>query len=128
MIGCCGNLEKQGEKMQVDIGVGDFCDRHSILSLKKMKRLPVDNELRQYTETKPDDEFYNYFYHILQSVNSQLWDLEDRKRKDVERYSHEESDVAFVITQLNDLRSEVKKRIDNFYEGDIKEVKSYEVH
>ena len=57
-----------------------------------------------------------------------MWDLEDRKRIGVERYSTEESDVAFIITQLNDLRSEVKKRIDNFYEGDIKEVKSYEVY
>lgn len=114
--------------MQVDIGVGDFCDRHSILSLKKLKRLPVDNELKQYIDSKPDDNFYDYFYNILQSVNSQLWDLEDRKRKEVERYSNDESDVAYIITQLNDLRSEVKKRIDNFYEGDIKEVKSYEVY
>ena len=128
MIGCYGNLDKQGGKMQVDIGVGDFCDRHSILSLKKLKRLPVDNELKQYIDEKPDDTFYDYFYNILQSVNSQLWDLEDRKRKEVERYSHDESDVAYIITQLNDLRSEVKKRIDNFYEGDIKEVKSYEVY
>ena len=47
------------------------------------------------------------------------------KRKDVERYSKKEYDTAFLITQLNDLRHETKKRIDIYFKSDFTEKKSH---
>ena len=61
----------------------------------------------------------------MTSINEQLWDLEDLKRKGVERFSKEESDTAFLITQINDLRHETKKRIDTFFGSNFTEKKSH---
>ena len=43
----------------------------------------------------------------------------------MERYSKEESDTALLITQLNDLRHETKKRIDIYFQSEITEKKSH---
>ena len=68
--------------------------------------------------------FIKVLYNLYQR-HSELWDLEDVKRKGVERYSKEESDVAFLITQLNDLRHETKKRIDIYFKSEFTERKSH---
>jgi len=107
------------------VSIGDFMDRHSILSIKHNYGLDVNSELDQYNRECPQDEQYDMFMEILYSVNNQLWLLEDMKRKGVERYSQEESDVAFMITSLNDLRHETKKRVDLYFKSDITEKKSH---
>ena len=43
----------------------------------------------------------------------------------LKRYSKKESDIAFLITQLNDLRHETKKRIDAYFGSDFTEMKSH---
>jgi len=114
--------------MKIEISMGDFCDRHSILEIKQQKGLEVSKELQQYQLSKPrNDVNYTHYISILHSINSQLWDLEDRKREHVERYSKEESDTAFMITQLNDIRARVKKAIDKFYKSTITEMKSHKL-
>ena len=110
-------------KVTIEISVGDYIDRHSILVIKQEKGLDVNLELEQYNIL--DDVNYFYFLNIMKAINLQLWDLEDRKRKGVERYSNDESNVAFLITQLNDLRHETKKRIDVFYNSELTERKSH---
>ena len=110
-------------KVTIEISVGDYIDRHSILVIKQEKGLNVELELEQYNIL--DDVNYFYFLNIMKAINLQLWDLEDRKRKGVERYSNDESNVAFLITQLNDLRHETKKRIDVFYNSELTERKSH---
>lgn len=110
-------------KVTIEISVGDYIDRHSILVIKQEKGLDVELELEQYNIL--DDVNYFYFLNIMKAINLQLWDLEDRKRKGVERYSNDESNVAFLITQLNDLRHETKKRIDVFYNSELTERKSH---
>lgn len=107
------------------VSQGDFIDRHSILIIKDSNGLDVKQELLQYAEQVDDDPAYNYYLKIIISVNKQLWELEDRKRKEVERYSKEESDVSFLITQLNDLRHQVKKAADRYFNSAITEKKSH---
>ena len=110
-------------KIAINVSIGDYVDRHSILVIKQEKGLNVKDEIEQYQEL--DEINYNYFLNIIKAINLQLWDLEDRKRKKVERYTSEESDVAYLITMLNDLRHETKKRIDMFYNSDLTERKSH---
>jgi len=111
--------------MEVKISMGDFVDRHTILDIKNDNELDVSIELDFYEANCHKDKFYMYYFNTLKTINSQLWDLEDRKRKDVERYTEEESDVAFIITSLNDLRHETKKRIDQFFKSEMTEKKSH---
>ena len=113
-------------KIATAISVGDYLDRLSILKIKKEKGLDVENELTNYHHRLIDlDDGHNYYLNIIKAINLQLWDLEDAKRKDVERYSKKESDTAFLITQLNDLRHETKKRIDIYFGSDFTEKKSH---
>ena len=65
------------------------------------------------------------FINAVGVANTQNFSVGDRKRKKVERYTSEESDVAYLITMLNDLRHETKKRIDMFYNSDLTERKSH---
>ena len=112
--------------IQIKTSVGDFLDRWSILLIKEQKGLDVEKELSDYTKNlKPDFQDWGYYLRILEAINGELWELEDVKRKVVDRYSRHESDVAFRITQLNDLRHETKKRIDIFFNSDFTEKKSH---
>lgn len=109
--------------MQVDVSIGEYLDKYSILKIKEEKGLDVKNELDQYKMIF--DAGFDYYLNVMMAINSQLWDLEDIKRFGVERYSKEESDTAFLITQLNDLRHETKKRIDAYFKSEITEKKSH---
>jgi len=113
-------------KLTIETSVADFLDRWSILLIKLDKGLDVDKELVNYAgKIKKHEPAHDYYLNIIKAINLQLWDLEDRKRKVVERYSKEESDVAFLITQLNDLRHETKKRIDIYFQSEFTERKSH---
>lgn len=112
--------------MQIEVSVGEFIDKMSILQIKVDNGLDVLLELQQYQSYDVvDQDGFEYYLNILKSINNQLWNLEDRKRKKVNRYSREESDVAFLITQLNDLRFRVKKSADMFFNSNISEEKSH---
>jgi len=113
--------------MKVEISIGDFFDRMSILSIKNDHGLAVEKELKVYAEQANQFEEFAFarYFNIIKSVNKQLWELEDKKRKGVERYSTEESDVAFMITELNDLRHKVKQAIDRYFKSEFTEEKSH---
>ena len=113
-------------KVEIEMSVGDYLDRLSILKIKEEKGLDVKEELQYYHHRLITlDDGHDYYLNIIKVINLQLWDLEDAKRKGVERYSKKESDTAFLITQLNDLRHEIKKRIDVYFGSDFTEKKSH---
>ncbi len=74
--------------IQIKTSVGDFLDRWSILLIKEQKGLDVEKELSDYTKNlKPDFQDWGYYLRILEASNGELWELEDVKRKVVDRYS-----------------------------------------
>tara|TARA_B100000683_G_C12043411_1_gene371353 strand:- start:53 stop:388 length:336 start_codon:yes stop_codon:yes gene_type:complete len=109
--------------IKINISVGEYIDKYSILKIKQEKGLDVSEELKQYEPMLYAG--FDYYLNIMIAINSQLWELEDTKRKGVMRYSKEESDTAYLITQLNDLRHETKKRIDIYFGSEITEKKSH---
>ena len=115
-------------KINTSISAGDFLDRLSILEIKKQKGLNVDNELNGYLVNIKEFEQVGFeaYKSILKQINQQLWILEDIKRTSVERYSTQYSNVSTLITQLNDLRYQTKKKIDVYFESEITEMKSHE--
>jgi len=112
------------DSITIEISIAEYIDRFSILLIKEEKGLDVSKELAQYESM--DLMFYGFDHYlgVMRAINEELWDLEDYKRKGVERFSREESDTAFLITQLNDLRHETKKRIDIYFNSEITEKKS----
>ena len=116
-------------KFEGPISAGDFLDRMSILEIKLEKGLNVSSELEFYNTQKElfETRGLKYYSKILKSINISLWELEDDKRKSVKRYTEEYSDVSTLITQLNDLRYQTKKRIDVYFKSEIAEQKSHEI-
>ena len=120
-------LEEVFMKITTPISVGDFIDRLSILEIKSQKGLKVDLELEEYKKSLHLFEKLGIesFKSILHQINEKLWDLEDSKRTQSTRYTIEYSNISTLITQLNDLRYQVKKKADVYFESEISELKSH---
>jgi hypothetical protein len=114
-------------KLMIEVSVGDFLDRLSILRIKQEHGLDVAEELSQYEKSL--DQFdvigFDHYMSLFLSINSRLWMLEDQKRKFSERTSEDYSSVAELITQLNDLRFAIKKKADSYFKSSISEKKSH---
>ncbi len=114
-------------KLMIEVSVGDFIDRLSILEIKKDHGLDVAEELSQYSKSINhfDQIGFDHYKNLFLAINSRLWILEDQKRKFTERTSEEYSSVSELITQLNDLRFAIKKKADAFFKSAINEKKSH---
>lgn len=119
--------------MQIEISIAEIIDKLTILSIKKDKISDPDklnniekefdylssvvNELR----IEPDD------IHKLLDVNKLLWNIEDKIR-DKERnqiFDDEFIQLARNVYITNDMRAEIKKKINVKYLSDFVEEKSY---
>ena len=114
-------------KLMIEVSVGDFIDRLSILEIKKDHGLDVAEELSQYTKSFDlfDQIGFDHYKNLFLAINSRLWILEDQKWKFTERSSEEYSSVSELITQLNDLRFAIKKKADAYFKSAISEKKSH---
>jgi hypothetical protein len=114
-------------KLMIEVSVGDFIDRLSILEIKLQHGLNVDQELQQYSKLQLELEElgFGHYKNLLFSINSRLWLLEDQKREFTDRNSETYANVAELITQLNDLRFAVKKKADEYFKSSISEKKSH---
>ena len=101
---------------KIEIGIGEYIDRATILQIKMEHGLEVHDEIIQYDISKYKD--IRYYFDILKCINEQLWNLEEKKRNDIR-------DGDYLIAPLNDLRSHIKSTIDHLWKSKIREVKSY---
>lgn len=113
--------------LQAYLSAGDFLDRLSILQIKKNHGLEVTKELAEYEKQigALESRGLHSYLNVIRAINETLWDLEDVKRTQVERYTNDYSNVSELITQLNDLRFQTKKRIDSYFKSEISEKKSH---
>ena len=129
--------------MQVDspISIGELLDKQSIVEIKiskivSPKKLEYLNNEYKLLESKSkvikamDEKKFNEFYKALLDVNSKLWKIEDDIR-DCE--SNEKFDKVFIelarsVYKTNDLRFEIKSKINKHFGSSIveqKELKNY---
>jgi hypothetical protein len=120
---------KKGEGMllSANLSAGDFLDRLSILQIKSENGLDVSNEILEYERQlfEFEEQGLTSYLRVIKSINIALWELEDIKRTQVERYTPQYSNVSELITELNDLRYQTKKRIDKYFKSEISEKKSH---
>ncbi len=115
--------------LQANLSAGDFLDRLSILKIKSEHGLKVERELLEYENQLAQFESRGLlaYQSVIKSINSALWDLEDAKRKEVVRNTLDYNNVSELITQLNDLRFQAKRRIDDYFKSEISEQKSHDI-
>jgi hypothetical protein len=122
----------------VEISVGELLDKISILEIKLVrikdsaKIKHIQKELEQLTQIKNqlhfNDKRISEIYIKLKQVNEILWRIEDELR-DHERkhdFGVDFIELARKVYFKNDLRSALKKQINQLTNSNLHEEKSYQ--
>jgi NADH dehydrogenase/NADH:ubiquinone oxidoreductase subunit G len=119
--------------MEIEVGIGEIVDKLSILMIKKekitdpnklkniMKEFIYLDEIVQKLKIS-DDDISDFL-----SVNKKLWQVEDdiREKERNKIFDKEFIELAREVYITNDLRAEIKRKINEKYSSDFIEEKSY---
>ena len=124
--------------ISVEIGVGEFLDKFSILDIKsEMIKDPekLNNVLRERnilwdsfkSIISKNPKLVNLYNELL-LVNKKLWEVEDILRKHEREKKFDEHFIKYarLVYTYNDLRADIKKSINLLVGSKIVEEKSYE--
>ena len=116
------------------VSLGELIDKITILEIKQIhmagiKLQNVDKELRLLKNILQDKNLKidTYLINNLKEVNKNIWNIEDNIRM---KESNQEFDKEFIqlarsVYKENDRRSSIKKEINQKYNSEIVEEKSY---
>jgi len=116
------------------ISIGELLDKISILEIKaskfKGKRLTnVQNELEALKEVLEHSKITinNQLRQSLKSINQDLWDIEEsiRKHEQENSFDSEFIKLARSVYTKNDIRAEIKRKINLEQGSKFVEEKSY---
>jgi len=118
------------------ISIGELFDKITILTIKVARisdPLKIENvikeliQLRAIADNLEAPLELNVYYTQLLTVNQDLWDIEDSKRKheQEQRFDDEFIKLARQVYIKNDYRAELKKKINVLMGSTIIEEKSY---
>ena len=121
--------------MKIEVSNGEVVDKLTILQIK-MEMITDDEKLTNIRKefelltraVKKIISIEDPLYIQLLEVNKKLWKIEDKIR-DLERnknFGNEFIETARSVYFINDLRSKIKKDINNMTGSDLTEEKSYE--
>ncbi len=121
--------------MKIEVSNGEIVDKLTIIEIKlenitneqKLANLRLEYDVLNKAVALIIDKL-NPLYIELLSINKKLWAIEDRireleKNKD---FGSEFIEIARSVYFTNDLRSEVKRRINELTNSTFIEEKSYE--
>ena len=123
--------------MKIEVAIGEVFDRITILDLK-LKNIDDPSRL-SYVETEKamllkalkDDglKIDKPLYDTLYLVNSKIWDTEAgfREKESKKEFDDQFIEFARLNAKYNDERFVMKKNINEHYNSDIREQKSYNV-
>jgi predicted nuclease with TOPRIM domain len=125
--------------MKIEISNGELLDKLTILEIKLAEikdKVKLVNIQKEFNTLNPlakelfdnnDGQLQNHYLELA-SINSQLWDIEDRIREceKAKRFDKEFIELARSVYITNDKRSEVKKIINVTTGSNLVEEKSYE--
>jgi hypothetical protein len=122
--------------IDIKIGIGEALDRVSILEIKLdsiADEVKLDNIKKEYKYLMgvllPVEELEGtkLLYDSLYEVNSSLWEVEDKLRELEKKneFGVEFIELARSVYRLNDERALIKKKINQLYNSEFVEEKSY---
>jgi hypothetical protein len=117
-------------KISVPVSVGELIDKITILEIKSLfsDSEYVSKELEELNLIKSSLTQYTLEYEVqLKKVNETLWKIEDKLRKleKEQRYDEEFIQLARSVYITNDERAEIKRKINELSNSEIREVKVY---
>ena len=125
-------------KVLAEISVGELFDKITILNIKikkiedQQKLKNILKELNTLNEQAnkidiPDKLSLDYQVKKLQSINEELWDIENFKRECEANKDFSENFIKLSrdVHILNDDRAQIKLKINELTGSKIKEIKEY---
>jgi len=124
-------------RMKVEISPGELIDKLSILEIKAERidapaklaniRRELETLARSAHPLLEGDPETTRLAAELKRVNEALWEIEDEIRAQEAKadFGPRFVELARAVYQTNDRRSEVKRRINERFQSDIAEEKSY---
>jgi len=123
-------------QVSVPVAIGELIDKITILQIKSEqikdpgKLINIKNELDTLIATCQTAriDIENPLVGELRTVNFKLWNIEDDiRRKELKKeFDKEFIELARSVYVTNDLRFEIKSKINKLYGSALKEEKSYE--
>ena len=122
--------------MKVEVAIGEVFDKITILDVK-LERISDEDRLSFVQNEKDtlekalneeDLRINPFLYSELRDVNMKIWDTEAgfREKEAKQEFDDEFVEFARLNAKYNDERFLIKKRINEFYECEIREQKSYD--
>ena len=116
------------------VSLGELIDKITILEIKQIhmtgiKLKNVDKELKLLKNTLQDTslEIDIDLINNLKEVNKKLWEIEDniRIKESNQKFDKEFIQLARSVYKENDKRASIKKEINQKYNSELVEEKSY---
>jgi hypothetical protein len=121
--------------MKIEVSTGEIVDKLSILQLK-LEHIKQEDKLQNISKE------YSYLktivfsdllidmsdYNLLLNINRELWEIEDKIRiKELNKqFDDEFIELARSVYYTNDIRADLKKKINIKYNSTLVEEKSYQ--
>ena len=128
------SLSKNISEILAPISIGELIDKITILEIKQIhmtgiKLKNVNKELKLLRKILQDKnlEIDIDLINSLKEVNNILWEIEDNiriKERD-QKFNKEFIQLARSVYKENDKRASIKKEINQKYNSDLVEEKSY---
>ena len=122
-------------KVMISTSIGEVIDKLSILIIKSKKIVDLDKlsyvlkELEEirFSVKKIEDEEFNIFLKKLIKINEKMWKVNDKRKLLIsnQEFTDEYLELTKSESLLNDQRFKIKNEINNLYNSEIKEQKSY---
>jgi hypothetical protein len=124
--------------VSVEISYGELIDKITILEIKERqvaepaRRRNVMQELTLLKDRRlaslPEDPRLDELQAALREVNQRLWEIEDRLREKErdKAFDPEFIELARSVYRTNDVRSRIKRQINEMFASGVVEEKLYE--
>ena len=116
--------------INITVSIGELLDKITILEIKSTHtdNEYVHKELKELNEVKNTLKSFTMEYmNDLREINRKLWNIEDQIRQKEKRgeFDDEFISLARSVYLTNDMRAEVKKKINSECESLYVEIKLY---
>jgi hypothetical protein len=121
--------------MKIEVSNGEIVDKFTILEIKSemiKSEDKLDNIIKEKSYIEQIAQIIIQssleFYNELKNVNKKLWDIEDniRQKERKKEFDEEFIELARSVYHTNDIRAELKKKINMKSNSKFIEEKSYE--
>lgn len=118
-------------KINISVSVGEIVDKISILKIKLVYIYNHTKEINEEIDLLQNSISYlnipRIYFDQFYCINKELWDVEDalRDKEKNKIFDKEFIKLARSVYILNDKRFALKKKINEEYNSEIKEFKSY---